>query len=229
MLEATRAYVRRADSISEPRHEGENIMYMQFRNMRADMGKMQDAIGVATWARDRLNSDHGGDYTVSVNIGGDPSAITLAGTSASMGDYERLRASVAVDDGLQSVVRLASSLILETRDTITQVLRPPGDRSAIVTVNRAMMHMPAVAEAIPFALEVSDFVKAKLGSDLGVMTAVTGNRAGLAWMGFSDSLDQASQDQQALETDPDWLAFFTRSEHLFVPGTLEQALWQLLP
>ena len=204
-------------------------MYMMFRNMRAHMGRMQDAIGVATWARDRLNSDHGGAYTASVNVGGDPTAIALAATFPSMGDYEKLRASVAGDEGLQAVVRMSSDMIVETRDTITQVLRPPGDQGAIVVVNRAMMHMPAVAEAIPFALEVADFTKEKLGNDLGVMTVMTGNRAGLAWFGFSDSLEQAAQDQQTLETDPEWLAFFARSEKLFVPGTLEQAFWQLLP
>jgi hypothetical protein len=204
-------------------------MYMQFRNMRADMGKMQDAVGVATWARDRLNSDHGGNYAVSLNIGGDPSAISLSGAFATMGDYEKLRAAVAGDEGLQAVIRMSSDMIVETRDTITQVLRPPGDRGAIATVNTAMMHMPAVAEAIPFALEVCDYVKAKLGNDTGVMTAVTGNRAGLAWMGFSDSLEQAANDGQAMESDPDYLAFFKRSENLFVPGSLEQSYWQLLP
>ncbi len=165
-------------------------MYMQFRNMRANMGDMQDAIGVTTWARDRLNSDHGGNYAVSVNIGGDPTAISLSGAFATMADYEKLRAAVAGDAALQAVVKMSSNMIVEIRDAITQVLRPPGDRGAIATVNMAMMQMPAVAEAIPFALEVSDFVKAKLGNDLGVMTAVTGNRAGLAWMGFSESSSQ---------------------------------------
>lgn len=204
-------------------------MYMMFRNMRADTGKMQDAIGVATWARDRLNNDHGGNYAVSLNIGGDPTAISLSAAFATMGDYEKMRTAVAGDDGLQAVIRMSSDMIVETRDTITQVLRPPGDRGAIATVNTAMMHMPAVADAIAMALEVADFVKTKLGNDLGVMTAVTGNRAALAWVGFSDSLDQAAQDGQTLESDPDWLSFFKRSDGLFVPGTLEQSFWQLLP
>lgn len=48
-------------------------------------------------------------------------------------------------------------------------------------------------------------------------------------MGFSDSLDQAAQDSQTMESDPDYLAFFKRSESLFVPGTLEQSFWQLAP
>lgn len=204
-------------------------MYMTFRNMRADMGRMQDAIGVATWARDRLNEQHGGAYAVSVNIGGDPTAISLAGAFESMADYDKVRAAVATDEGMQAVIRMSSDMLVEVKDAITQVIRPPGEAGGIATVNTAMMHMPAVAEAIPFALEVSDFVKSKLDNDVGVMTAVTGNRAALAWMSFSESLEEASQDSQALETDPDYLAFFKRSEQLFVPGSLEQSLWQLLP
>ena len=204
-------------------------MYMTFRQMRAQMGQMQDAIGVVTWARDRLNNDHGGAYAASVNIGGDPTAISLSGAFESMADYEKLRAAVAADDGLQAVIRMSSDMIVETTDSIAQVIRAPGERDAIATVNTAMMHMPAVAEAIPFALEVSDYVKAKLDNDVGVMTAVTGNRAGLAWLGFNASLDEAARDGQTMESDPDYLAFFKRSEHLFVPGSLEQSYWQLLP
>jgi hypothetical protein len=204
-------------------------MYMTFRNMRADMGHMQDAIGVATWARDRLNSDHGGNYAVSVNIGGDPTAIALAGAFATMAEYDKLRAALVGDDAMQAMIRMSSGMLVEVQDTITQVVRPPGDRGGIATVNRAMMYLPAVAEAIPFAMEVCDFIKAKLGRDFGVMTSVTGNRAGLAWIGYSDSLEEAVQNGQTLEDDPDYLAFFKKSENLFVPGTLEQSYWQILP
>lgn len=205
-------------------------MYMTFRNMRCvSMGQMQDAIGVTTWARDRLNSEHGGQFSVSVNIGGDPTAISLTGAYATMADYDKLRTAIAADTSMQAVIRMSSDLLADAQDSITQVLRPPGQVGAIATVNTAMMHMPAVSEAIPFAFEVADYAKAKLGNDVGVMTAVTGNRAGLAWLGFSDSLEQATQDGQTMESDPDYLAFFKRSENLFVPGTLEQSFWQLLP
>ena len=49
------------------------------------------------------------------------------------------------------------------------------------------------------------------------------------WIGFAESLDQVAKDSQTLETDPDYLAFFARSENLFVPGTLEDSIWQILP
>jgi hypothetical protein len=204
-------------------------MYQLFRNMTVDMSRMQDALEMITTARDRLNSEHGGNYAVSVPIGGDPSAVSLSSPFATLGEYEKMRAAVSQDPVIQLIVRMGSGVMTSMQDTITQIVKPPGLRGPFVTVNRAMMHMPAVVDAMGFAVEVADFVEKKTGNVTGVMTVMTGNRAGLAWLGFSESLDQLAKDQQTLETDPDYLAFFARSESLFVPGSLEQGIWQMLP
>ena len=203
-------------------------MYMTFRQMQADVAHMQDALALATFARDRLNSEHGGHYGVSVNIGGDPSAISLASPWATLGEYERVRAAIASDDQLQMVIRMAAGYTSNMQDSIAQILKAPGDRGTYAQVNTVMMFMPAVADAIAFALEVAEFVDQKIDQNVGVLTAVTGNRAGLMWLGYSDSLDELAENGQTLETDPDYLAFFKSSEDKFVPGTLEQSIWQIL-
>ena len=204
-------------------------MYMVFRNMSADMGRMQDVIALAVAARDRLNSEHGGSYGVSVNIGGDPGAISLASPFTSLGEYQAMRAAVAGDAQMQSITRLASPMLTSVQDTIAQVLKAPAGRGGFAQVNTAMMHMPAVVDAIGFALEVAQFVDNKLGQSVGVLTAVTGNRAGLMWLSYADSLDQVGTNGQALETDPAYLDFFKRSGSVFVPGSLEQSIWQIMP
>jgi hypothetical protein len=204
-------------------------MYQLFRNMTVDMTRLQDALEMMTAARDRLNSEHGGNYAVSIPIGGDPAAVSLSSAFETLGQYGAMRTAVSQDPVLQSIIRMGGGLVTSMQDTIAQIMKAPAPRGSFVTVNTAMMHMPAVVEAMGFAIEVADFVEKKTGSVTGVMAAMTGNRAGLAWVGFSESLDQLANDQQALETDPDYLAFFARSENLFVPGTLEQGIWQLLP
>ncbi len=204
-------------------------MYQLFRNMTVDMSRMQDALEMTAAARDRLNSEHGGSYAVSVAVGGDPSAVTLSSAFETLGQYEAMRAAASQDPVIQSIVRRSGDVLTSVQDTIAQIVKPPAPRGSYVTVNTAMMHMPAVVGAMGFAIEVADFVEKKTGNALGVMTAMTGNRAGLAWVGFSESLDQLANDQQTLETDPDYLAFFAQSENLFVPGTLEQGIWQMLP
>lgn len=204
-------------------------MYHQFRNMTVDTSRMQDALEMLIGARDRINSEHGGNYAVAIAVGGDPAAVTLSSPFETLGDYEKMRASVSQDPVVQGMIRMGGGLVTSMQDAITHIVKAPGQRGSFATINTAMMHMPAVTEAVGFAIEVADFVEKKNGNAVGVMTGVTGNRAMLAWVGFTDSLDQIGRDSEALETDPDYLAFFTRSEPLFVPGTLEQSFWQMLP
>jgi hypothetical protein len=204
-------------------------MYQVFRNMTADMARMQDAIHMITTARDRMNSEHGANYAVSVAVGGDPSAVSLTSPFETLGEYEAVRAAAAQDPVIQSLIRMSGDVLTSVQDTIGQVVKPSAPRGSFATVSQAMMHMPAVVDAIGFAGEVADFVEQKTGNGVGVMTAMTGNRAGLLWIGFAESLDQVAKDSQTLETDPDYLAFFARSENLFVPGTLEDSIWQILP
>ena len=82
---------------------------------------------------------------------------------------------------------------------------------------------------VPFAIEVANFVDTKLDGEVGVLAAVSGNRAGIMWLRYSDSLADAVEQGQLLESDSDYLEFFKRSESLYVPGSLEQAFWQILP
>ena len=204
-------------------------MYHQFRNMTVDTSRMQDALEMLIGARDRINSEHGGNYAVAVAVGGDPAAVTLSSPFETLGAYEQLRAVAGQDPVIQSMIRMGGGLVTSMQDTITHIVKAPDQRGPFATVNTAMMHMPAVMDAVGFAVEVADFVEKKNGNAVGVMTGVTGNRAMLAWIGFSESLGQIGTDSEALETDPDYLAFFARSEPLFVPGTLEQSFWQILP
>jgi hypothetical protein len=204
-------------------------MYQVFRNMTVEMSRQQEAIEMITSARDRLNGEHGGHYGVSIAVGGDPTAVTLSSPFETLGQYEAMRMAVMQDAELQSIIRNSGGIITSAQDTIAQIIKPPGPRSTFAGVNVAMMHLPAVADSVAFAVEVANYVDQQTGNTTAVLTAMTGNRAGLMWVGFSDSLDDLAGNAQKLETDPHYIEFFARSEKLFVPGTLEQSIWQMLP
>jgi hypothetical protein len=204
-------------------------MYMTFRNMQAHMAHMADAVGVAVAARDHLNDHYGTNYAVSVNIGGDPSAISMTCPWGKLGDYDKVRTAIAGDARMQSLLRMGGAMLTSVQDTIGQILKAPGERGAFASVSVASMHMPAVAQAVPFAIEVAEYAEQKTGRTVGVMAAKTGNRSGIMWATFAESLDQIMDDSQALETDPNWLEFFRRSEGLYVPGSLEDSIWQFMP
>lgn len=201
---------------------------MTFRNMTVAAGAMQDAMTFVQWATNRLNTEHGGSFGVSISVGGDPSAIAVASPWETLGAYEATRNAGMADEQLASAMRMSSGLFTSAQDTIGRVLRAPGDRGNYANVNTAMMHMPAMTDAVAFALEVAEFVSANHGTEVGVMNATTGPRAGIMWLSYADSLDELAQLGEGLEADEDYLSFFKRSSDLFVDGSLEQSIWQLL-
>jgi hypothetical protein len=203
-------------------------MYVTFRNMQSG-APLQDTVALMVTARDHLNTNYGTDYAVSINVGGDPTAISLSTAWETLGAYDQVRAAIAGDAQMQSLIRTAGMMLTSVQDTIAQVVKAPAERNAYASVSIASMHMPAVAEAVPFAVEVAEYAEQKTGRTVGVMTAMTGNRSGLMWATFAESLDQIATDNQTLAADPQWLDFFKRSEPLFAAGSLEDSIWQVIP
>jgi hypothetical protein len=110
-------------------------MYMTFRMMHGDLARMPEAIELAVSARDHLNSEHGTRFAVSVNVGGDPTALSLSSPWEDLADYERVRAAVLTDPKLQSIIRMTSGMVSGTQDTIGQVLKAPSGRGSYAVVN----------------------------------------------------------------------------------------------
>lgn len=201
-------------------------MYLTVRQLTAAAGRMEDAIGFAGYVANRLNSNHGGTARVSINIGGDPQAIAIAQRWDTLGDYGAMRESMQGDSELKSAIRLASELFTGAADSIGQIIKPAGEPGPFALLNTANMEMPRVADAIPFALEVAEFVEDFTGRGAGVVTSVTGDRSQLMWYGFNDSLEDIATAGQKLEMNEEYIGFFSRSADLFVSGSLMQSIWQ---
>ncbi len=97
-------------------------MYMTFRRMHADLARVADVVALCVTARDHMNSQYGANFAVSVPVGGDASAISLSSPWASLGDYEKMRAGLAEDAMMQSLVRTGGAMMSGVEDTIGQVL-----------------------------------------------------------------------------------------------------------
>lgn len=132
------------------------------------------------------------------------------------------------DPEIQGAIRMAADLMVSAQDTIGKIQVPPGDRSAYASINIAMMSVPNIAGAVGLALEISEYVKANHGTELGVITAITGPRAGLMWVNHGDSMAALGELGEALAGDATYMEFFKRSEGLFIDGSLEASIWQLL-
>ncbi len=164
-----------------------------------------------------------------MNVGGDPSALALASPWASLGDYETARNSLMGDPEIQGAIRMAADLMVSAQDTIGKIHVPPGDRSAYASVNIAMMSLPNVAEAVGLALEIAQYVTDNHGTQVGVITAVTGPRAGLMWVSHADSMAALGELGEALNRRrrPTWSSSSAPRVSSSM-GSLEASIWQLL-
>lgn len=203
-------------------------MYLTARSVRALSGRMGDLIEAATAVTGLLNDRVGADYALSMQIGGNPDLLTASASWETLGAYQAAREAYLADGELLGAITGMGELSAETSDLIARVLAAPGERSAFTSLSTANMHMPQIAQAIPFGLEVCEFVESKTGVKVGFVHATTGDRSMVGWVSRFDSLDQMAESNEALEADPEYLDLFKRGDNLFVDGSLEQNIHQLI-
>lgn len=203
-------------------------MFMTFRQMKADPARMQDALGLLDYVVGRLNSEHGGNFGYSMQIGGDPSVIALSSPWETLGGYQAMRAAILEDAEIQSAIRMSADMITDAQDLIGKVLNSPGERGQFAWIDTVRIHMPAAQEALAFCMEVTEFAEAQMGRGLGLINAYTGDRAQVAFVAYGSSLDDLEQANAGLEAEPEFQTYYKRSEDLIVPGSAERTIWQLL-
>lgn len=203
-------------------------MYITSRLLRASSGATQAAAaGVVTDAVEHINTNHGGQLNVGVQVGGDALLFGITGMYEHLSEYEQLRAALATDDQLQQIVQAGDGLFGgEVEDTIWRTRIDAGEPDVYAQVSSANVQLTSVSEAMAFCAEVSATVTAILGRPAGFSTAVTGNRSRILWLGFAGSMAQMEAEGEKLEENADYLDLFKRSEGLIVPNSLEQHIWQ---
>ena len=204
-------------------------MYMTFRQMTSSLDRMPEAVALTAQVVDLINTKHGSHLAVSINVGGDPTAVAIAGPWANLGDYETFRAALMADDEVSALIASAEpGLATSVQDSIAQVVRPAAGRGSFATVSTAVMNLSALGDATMFAVEIAEHASSVIGAEVGVLSAFTGPRAGIMWLSYSDSLAEVASRNEALAADDGYRAFFPRSAGLFAESSLESAIWQIL-
>jgi len=201
-------------------------MYVTTRRLTiTSAADMPQAIGLANFILNHINTKHGGQFAAAIMVGGDPSVIGVNGRYESLADIQTLGAALREDAEYQSVLQLSSHLFADIQDTIWNVRIPPGEAQAITSITAARVHLPRVGEAMTFAAEAAASIGSITGSQAGVATAVTGDRTRMLWAGYSADLGELEANTDKLESSDEYLDLFKRSEGLFIPGHFEQAIW----
>jgi len=201
-------------------------MYVTSRTLTiTSAADMPQAVGLVNFIINHINSNHGADLVAATMVGGDPSVIGINGRYESLADYQKLGAALQSDAEYQSVVQLGSHLFADVQDTIWNVRIPPGEAQAIIAITNSRVNLTRVGEAMTFAAEVASTIGSITGSQVGVATAMTGDRTRLIWAAYSADLGELEADTEKLESSDEYLDMFKRSEGLFIPGHFEQSIW----
>ena len=202
-------------------------MHVTSRIMKTTGGRLPEAIPVVNHVIGILNEKHGSDFGAAVMIGGDPAVIGITGMWESLGDLEKYRASMMADQEVAGVMRLAAPLFTDdAQDTIWKIHMAPGEPQAYTGIFGGRVNMARLDEVATFAAEAAGIVKGVTGNEIGIATAVTGDRSRLIWVGFAPDLATMEANSDALEANDDYMALFKKGADIMVPGSLESDIWQ---
>ena len=102
-----------------------------------DSGLLADAIGFTTNIVESMNQikEFGVDFSVSVEVGGDPNAIYLSGIFESMNDYQAGRLAYLSDAEMSSSFKEGANFADVVEDRIGEILIPMGERQPFAQEN----------------------------------------------------------------------------------------------
>jgi len=203
-------------------------MYVSSRNLHVtSMASVPQAVAFVNHVVSLLNDKHGGQFGVGTQLGGDPSIIGVLGRYESLADYERIGLGMAEDPEIGAAIQLGSHMFAPgTVDGLWNLRMPAGEPDAYSTVTSTRIELARINDAMSFATEVSTTITSITGRPVGLATAVTGDRARIAWVGYNSSLAALEAESDLLESNDDYLDLFKRAEGLVVPNTLENVLWR---
>ncbi len=206
-------------------------MFVATRVMRAHPSRMPEAVAFVSSVVQHINSTHGVGYRVGIQVGGDPSAIGVSNMYESLADYQAFLDAMGADEAVQQRISDGTDHIQPgaVEDTIWSVVRPPSEPQEFTSVNAANVRTTQVVDAVAFALEGAEHASSVLGHEIGVATALTGDRSRLIWVGNNASLADVQADNDTLMADADYTSMFKRSEGLFVESTLVTTIWRTVP
>ena len=189
-------------------------MFIAGRTLTAKSGRMADAISLTGSVLSTLNSKMGTDYSMHVDIGGDPNAIFLTTGFETLADYEQMRMSYMADQQLMAAISMSTSFMTEMQDQIGEVLRPPGERKAFAQVHQGRLKSTGVAEGTELILELTNHVSELSGSECGLVRPVTGDQYGVSFVAHADTLQGLKDMTDSWVADEKYQELFLSLIHI---------------
>ena len=139
-------------------------------------------------------------------------AASLNSVDALVGSDEYLG---RIEEGAGYFVGNAEDRLDRYQHIAGEVSGPP----AAAAVVRAAVHVPQVAKAISWSLELANYTANLAGVPVALLTSNYGQYGTVSWVSYGQSLEQLEQSQEKTNSDPGFLQRLADSEGLFVAGS----------
>ena len=172
-----------------------------------------------------MNSKFGVDFSLGIDIGGDPNAMHLVGRFDSMNDYQEFRAAYMADPEMTEQIKEGAELADITQDRIGEVVIP-GEADAYAVINNLQAISTNQPAAMEFFAQVCGLASEITGHQVGLVRMITGDLSEVAFVVGHPSLQSIYDAEAASLADERYLALYGQSEAFVVPNSLTSSIRQ---
>ena len=132
-----------------------------------------------------------------------------------MDDYQTFVEGYMADPKIQVAFNTADSVVSEAQDQIGQILRAPGERKQFAQMNTGRIRHTRYAEGIEFAMNAGELISSIAGTEMGLMSPVTGDLYDLNFVWYAESLQGLMDLQGKLNASEEYQELFANGSELF--------------
>ena len=121
----------------------------------------------------------------------------------------------STDPTIQVGFNVADSVVAEAQDQIGQVMRAPGERKQFAQMNTGRIRHTRYAEGIEFAMNAGELISSIAGTELGIVTPITGDLYDINFVWYADSLQGLKDLQDKLNASEEYQELFANGSELF--------------
>tara|TARA_B000000557_G_C20644245_1_gene387675 strand:- start:111 stop:722 length:612 start_codon:yes stop_codon:yes gene_type:complete len=200
-------------------------MIVTARTGIAKPGHLSDALLFTAGIVENMNSKFGVDFSVNIEVGGDPNAMHLVGRFESMGDYQEFREAYMADAEMSEQIKQGAELADITEDILGEVIVPT-ERNAYGVINTLQAISTNQPAAMEFCAQVCGLASEIIGTPVGLLRRITGDLSMVSFVIGHSSLQAVYDAEAACLSDERYLALYAESASFMVPNSATASIRQ---
>ena len=201
-------------------------MIVTARTGIAKPGLLPDALLFTAGIVENMNSKFGVDFSLNIQVGGDPNAMHLVGRFDSMGDYQEFRGAYLADAEMSEQIKQGAELADITEDAIGEIIVPAGGPDAYGVINTLQAISTNQPAAMEFCAQVCGLATEIIGSPVGLLRRITGDLSEVSFVISHPSLQALYDAEAACLADERYLALYAESASFFVANSAVSSIRQ---